>query len=628
MNKKYILIIAILIIAAVGGIFFYKMNFIPKETGLENTKNIQNASEEVTNPLINDCEKITADKEVERSLCFLNLGKNNIDLDLCSQIKNQNDKSYCYGGVAGSKKDLSVCFNFQKDIMDALRSSLSAYSYPFNTLDSSGSIRFNQAFSGSSDSIATEMELNWFTPCYIGAAFVQKDRDVCTKTKADFCYPRFDTLLAITENNTDACDKISNNALCYAVMAAESKKTDLCNQLDKTEDKNACYIYLSRAIGSTEPCKQIQAAQDTKNLDVLDYKTLCYLEANKTIKDVKICDQMDDKFKFYKDMCYAYLAFELNNAELCKKTEGDSYSYYESICYGALIPKLADYNDCEKLVYYHENREVKQIKESCYLYFANKLKNPDLCAKTSEYEIYGCYADLSKSLKDETICDKAQDQEIKQSCRNSYFEDLSLEEKDINLCEKIQNNENNTFWYTEKDGCYFQFIQNKESIDYKICEKMHDSHSKNVCRYWISANLGDLSACEGAEDNRQCLLIVEGKLKDIAIEKQDINICDNLSDTGIKNSCYLSFVGNGSKDIKICEKIQEESKYITINSTKDYCYHYLAINLRDVNICNKVKTDYVKKECINYINAVSKLEKNGWRIEGVKDLYNSRKEYY
>lgn len=78
-------------------------------------------------------------------------------------------------------------------------------------------------------------------------------------------------------------------------------------------------------------------------------------------------------------------------------------------------------------------------------------------------------------------------------------------------------------------------------------------------------------------------------LTDLAIDSRDVSLCDKLEDEGSKDDCYNlsnSLIG----DIVACEKVQNET-------IREGCYLRLAIRKKDLSFCEKINYQFALNEC-------------------------------
>lgn len=138
-------------------------------------------------------------------------------------------------------------------------------------------------------------------------------------------------------------------------------------------------------------------------------------------------------------------------------------------------------------------------------------------------------------------------------------------EKDITICEAIPLTSKEGLKYVNRYTCY-----RKVAIaikDISICEKIPDNVN--------GAPFGGRDVC----------------YKEVALEIKDPSICDTITDRFNRNSCIMGAT-YGALDASSCAKID-------YSVDKDYCYHDVAIKTKDHSLCENIKSDRLKEECLN-----------------------------
>jgi hypothetical protein len=85
----------------------------------------------------------------------------------------------------------------------------------------------------------------------------------------------------------------------------------------------------------------------------------------------------------------------------------------------------------------------------------------------------------------------------------------------------------------------------------------------------------------------------------IAFKKKDLNICRNIKDIELKNSCIIG-TAEGKNDPTICQYMEIVIGISPNNDRKyfiDSCIFNVAITNKDPTICNTIQTEPFKDEC-------------------------------
>lgn len=101
----------------------------------------------------------------------------------------------------------------------------------------------------------------------------------------------------------------------------------------------------------------------------------------------------------------------------------------------------------------------------------------------------------------------------------------------------------------------------------------------------ILSSCSALDKCNKLEPNQKDMCI-----NDLAIQKIDINICENSETPHV---CYMTYATK-LNDIDACEKLNSQQW--------EYCIMMIGYNLDDRTVCEKL--DIMKPQCDAHFNAV------------------------
>ncbi len=297
--------------------------------------------------------------------------------------------------------------------------------------------------------------------------------------------------------------------------------------------------------------------------------------------DVTYCDQVEDKL-----FCYAVVAHRTNNPLLCEQLEisarpGMPPEYFEA------TPK--------------------------------------------EFWVAQCYrAILSLGRLDPTICDKFPLPDQQEECRQSsgYYmktEDVkrrALENRDPTICEELTGQTEEEYLAEHPHILEMKdYIENYQEIieQYKQAGGTLEYRENNPCTISIEDALevndplcppevlqDELAAAELEQSANplemdECLLdvaretmdeVVCGRIfmpeyqhdcyEEIAIEKQNPSLCDNLSNQEDQQGCFLTAQAVIAQDEQICSGI-------TFSPHRDNCYILLAWKKQDRSLCDRLE---------------------------------------
>jgi hypothetical protein len=139
-----------------------------------------------------------------------------------------------------------------------------------------------------------------------------------------------------------------------------------------------------------------------------------------------------------------------------------------------------------------------------------------------------------------------------------------------------------------RDYCIYKIALDTSNIAY--CEQMKSGYTemevsnslKNKCFFHFAKNLEDKSVCYRMNDSTLRGVCLEEIISKSAMNKADLSICETSEIE--KDYCYLNFArGDREKD----NGDPEICGYIKNYGTKYHCYTTIAVDKRDVNICEK-----------------------------------------
>ena len=262
------------------------------------------------------------------------------------------------------------------------------------------------------------------------------------------------------------------------------------------------------------------------------------------------------------------------NTSECDKLEGPFAPMH---CYGDLGAKYKEPSICE---------QIGGGRDVCYNDVARELKDEKLCEKIIQKDQKDeCYKEVGPEKKDAEICNKISDNskkginDIRGQCLSGVVRYMIKEDKPkpkeayLVICDTIQSEEN-------KEECYKEVATNFS--DPEICSKLKIPWEYNDC-YWVVA------------EQNVANVIKDNKSK----PKEDyLAICDNFQGEAYKGECY-HWVAVNFSDMKICGGIANLLAH-------DNCYWDIARQKEDASICNNLKNNSWSKECLDELAYLNK----------------------
>ncbi|MFH0804733.1 MAG: hypothetical protein V1916_00895, partial [Patescibacteria group bacterium] len=164
-----------------------------------------------------------------------------------------------------------------------------------------------------------------------------------------------------------------------------------------------------------------------------------------------------------------------------------------------------------------------------------------------------------------------------------------------------------------QDDCQYQRLTESATTTPEMCNSLSTDMSKKLCNTYLATLL-----------NREDLCYTEACRGTVAVQKNDLPLCNTISDQNIKNWCIgrvtksvstcglivgapvdwwqaecLSYVGLATKDVTICDGISVVTEYKSVctavlkNRPEDcsgdsFCLTQVAMIKGDALICNQI----------------------------------------
>jgi len=218
------------------------------------------------------------------------------------------------------------------------------------------------------------------------------------------------------------------------------------------------------------------------------------------------------------------------------------------------------------------------------IYFFDKDQNSVVTEKekttTVEEEKKEVNIDEPQEVLD---CDSILDLNEKNIC----FENIAIEKKDLKICEKI-----NTDNYISNCGDKIKLEIALEKKDISLCSQTEEYYYLFVCiKDLINQENFAKHKCSELSENEKniCNDIF---LEKEAIQEDDISVCSEISAENRKQECFIKFIKE-KDSLDFCELLDGDVKNICM----EILVNELAINNKDINICEKLSDPDLYYEC-------------------------------
>lgn len=192
-----------------------------------------------------------------------------------------------------------------------------------------------------------------------------------------------------------------------------------------------------------------------------------------------------------------------------------------------------------------------------------------------------------RSLSD---CQKVENDVLKRFCIDIYYNDLAISTKNPELCKSIGD------MFDTRDECFKEVA--KLTNNPEVCKGIGEELGVNSCFEALAVATKNPSICR----NVGCANCTYDKhLKQVCFEKvaestNNPDICENNEDIDSKNFCFIN-VAVALKDISICEKVKSDGVWLISN-----CYTDVAVNTKNLEICEKIMYEPYRSECVAGVN--------------------------
>ncbi len=390
------------------------------------------------------------------------------------------------------------------------------------------------------------------------------------------------------------CEQASDPTNCYKFAARLKGDATVCEDLEGF-DLNQCL----GVVGIETSDKNVCLLMNDQNM-----KSICQREILKKTSNELICEQVAvDNVTFTRDQCYLKAAEYTSNEKLCDKTSFSEECYLTvglqkqdlSICEKSADLDYVDYcryklgENCEDLTnndlkYYCKAKESSDVSQCAYIVDYEKEKDcvvelgnldASVC-KTYSSDYQNCLKDMALLSGDETTCDSF-DVECKILVAVKYgkaeiceeldskdcYHNLALSTEDELYCDKISVGETNVQLEVQEEQCISQVAVLKQDLD--ICSNLRNSVVRDLCQRKVNTRIaeetGDETYCEDNEeslsDNLECYY-------NVAVSTGNYKLCEYLEEASyeeLSNRCY---------ELVMIKKQEEYFEVKEVDVNRDY----------------------------------------------------------
>jgi hypothetical protein len=192
-------------------------------------------------------------------------------------------------------------------------------------------------------------------------------------------------------------------------------------------------------------------------------------------------------------------------------------------------------------------------KDLCVKLLAVNLANYELCNHIKNKDTLAACQDrvnyeIAVQQKDLKPCQQIKQENLSTSC---VINVISQEQYSVEDCQQLPDR--------QKDICLNYILFNKaiSNDDVLLCQGIPSEEDKTGCMRFIFNKKENLAACEEYTDDMQAIC-VQTVSNNLAIQNQDISLCDKISDLDIQKECKSVVDGLADSDNDQLSNSQEE----------------------------------------------------------------------
>ncbi len=207
----------------------------------------------------------------------------------------------------------------------------------------------------------------------------------------------------------------------------------------------------------------------------------------------------------------------------------------------------------------------------------------------------------------EESCDKKQDNKEREKCLDLLKSDKALFSDDYKICSEIKDGEIQYY-------CFMKFV--RKNLDMNLCKMIKDQHFQEVCAHYVAFRKGDEDLCkkitDGKFEEEECL----GPILAYKYGSEgNVEACKNITILEYPNLCFNLAVDYFDRD---CSKFKKEEDRIRCNDIVSYD---LALNAKDIKICESISDNTRRQVCQNSINLGIETDTDGDGLYDDQELF-------
>jgi hypothetical protein len=352
--------------------------------------------------------------------------------------------------------------------------------------------------------------------------------------------------------------------LVFTIFAA-------CTAQQAAQQTQTSQPVIKFAASSLADCQKLPDYQD---------KGTCAVEFGKKVNNLKACNVTTPDLASYKINCMIGVAAEQNNPQFCENMPVQSLDL-ETQCYEIVARETGNTAICDKL--------QADRRESCVADIVYRTKNVELCKSAKDQN--SCWLSFAVAVQDAKLCDKSFSAESAAFYTYQCYGAVAREKKDVSICDSIAD-----VFSSSNDGkyyCYEQVARATQNPD--VCNRIPRNIAASRyddCLSHVAIEKSDDALCEQISDSSYRVSC----FRDVAFMQQNVALCDKTDYD--KESCRSSIAGL-TGNLTLCNQIQPRYR--------DDCLASISIQRGDTAICEQVLDQYSKSRCTEQIKLMQEI---------------------
>lgn len=313
-----------------------------------------------------------------------------------------------------------------------------------------------------------------------------------------------------------------------------------------------------------------------------------------------------------------------------KKTDVTEVSKVETEATGTISDTSADAELALKESLYEKQKQALEEERNQYNYIneATDAWNSELCAKIKDTSLRlqcsdNVYSAKANKEKDAAMCLKIQATDTKTKCQDGFVYEWALAKNDASQCDNIKGNA------LLSTACKKNIVFNQVSAQgftgtTDTCMKYLSGSDQQACIKTIESksDIATLQTTIASKNAAGCASITDANLRNIcndgiyyakAMETKDSALCEKVVDISKKTYCKTTLAAENddvlvqkamtTNDINTCALVLNGTKK---NDCTNSLSFRLAIQNKDVTMCEKILRTDMKATCIDTVSKMAK----------------------